>query len=74
METYISEADVRVSIKKHKDTLTYDEKFDFEMETNILYFGEKGKTTVDNKINASQARMKRYGIHKSKQIRYEKFI
>lgn len=66
METYISETELIVRAKKFRDTLSYDEKFNFEMETNILYFGEKGKTTVDNKLNASQARMKRYGVHKNK--------
>ena len=66
METYISEAELTIRSKKYRDTLTYDEKFNFEMETNILYFREKGKTTVDNKLNASQARIKRYGLHKDK--------
>jgi hypothetical protein len=66
METYISEAELMIRAKKFRDTLTYDEKFDFEIETSILYFGDKGKTTINNKLNASQARMKRYGVHKDK--------
>ena len=66
METYISEAELMISAKKFRDTLTYDEKFDFEIETSILYFGDKGKTTMNSKLNASQVRMKRYGVHKDK--------
>jgi len=66
METYISEAELMIRAKKFRDTLTYDEKFDFEIETSILYFGDKGKTTMNSKLNASQARMKRYGVHKDK--------
>jgi hypothetical protein len=66
METYISQSDVMVAIKKHRDTLTYDEKFDFEMETSILYFKQKGKVNFDKHLTASKARMKRYGIHKNK--------
>jgi len=66
METYISEAELMIRAKKFRDTLTYDEKFDFEIETSILYFGDKGKTIMNSKPNASQARMKRYGVHKDK--------
>ena len=66
METYISEQDIMIAIKKHRDTLSYDDKFDFEIESSILYFGDKGKTTMNSKLNASQARMKRYGVHKDK--------
>jgi len=66
METYISEAELMIRAKKFRDTLTYDEKFDFEIETSILYFGDKGKTIMNSKLNASQARMKRYGVHKDK--------
>lgn len=66
METYISEAELMIRAKKFRDTLTYDEKFDFEIETSILYFGDKGKTIINSKLNASQARMKRYGVHKDK--------
>ena len=66
METYISEAELMIRAKKFRDTLTYDERFDFEIETSILYFGDKGKTTMNSKLNASQARMKRYGVHKDK--------
>ena len=36
METYISEAELMIRAKKFRDTLTYDEKFDFEIETSIL--------------------------------------
>lgn len=66
METYISEAELMVRAKKYRDTLSYDEKFDFEIETSILNFKQKGRINFDKHLTASQARMKRYGVHKDK--------
>ena len=66
METYISEADLMVRAKKYRDELSYDDKFDFEIETSILNFKQKGRTNFGKHLTASQARMKRYGIHKNK--------
>ena len=66
METYISEADLLVRAKKYRDELSYDDKFDFEIETSILNFKQKGRTNFGKHLTASQARMKRYGMHKDK--------
>lgn len=66
METYISEADVLVNIKKYRDSLSYDELFDIEMETNRMKLSNKTREKLRNKPTASQVRMKRYGIHKDK--------
>jgi len=66
METYISEADLIVRAKKYRDELSYDDKFDFEIETSILNFKQKGRTNFGKHLTASQARMKRYGMHKNK--------
>jgi len=52
METYISEADILVSIKRYRDSLSYDELFDIEMETS--------------KLKLTDNRLKKYGIHKDK--------
>jgi hypothetical protein len=66
METYISEAELTVRAKKFRDTLTYDEKFDFEMETSILYLTDAIRESFNKKSTASQSRMIRYGVHKDK--------
>jgi len=66
MEKYIDEADILVSIKKHRDSLSYDELFDVEMETSKMKLSDKTREKLRNKPTASQVRMKRYGIHKDK--------
>jgi hypothetical protein len=66
METYINEADILVSIKKHRDSLSYDELFDVEIETSKMKLSDKTREKLRNKPTASQVRMKRYGIHKAK--------
>ena len=66
METYISEADILVSIKRYRDSLSYDELFDIEMETSKLKLTDKTREKLNNKQSASQFRMKRYGVHKDK--------
>tara|TARA_R110000868_G_scaffold306641_2_gene567868 strand:+ start:720 stop:926 length:207 start_codon:yes stop_codon:yes gene_type:complete len=66
MERYISEADIMVAIKKHRDTLSYDDKFDFEMETSILNLTKKSRNKINSKSSALEFRLKKYGIHKDK--------
>jgi hypothetical protein len=66
METYINEADILVSIKKHRDSLSYDELFDVEIETSKMKLSDKTREKLKNKPTASQVRMKRYGMHKAK--------
>ena len=68
METYINEADILVSIKKHRDSLSYDELFDVEMETSKMKLSDKTREKLRNKPTASQVRMKRYGLHKDKRL------
>ena len=66
METYISEADLMVRAKKYRDTLSYDDKFDFEMETTKLNLTNKTREKLNSKKSASEYRLKKYGIHKNK--------
>ena len=66
METYISEADLLVRAKKYRDTLSYDDKFDFEMETVKLNLTNKTREKLNNKQSALDFRLNRYGIHKNK--------
>jgi hypothetical protein len=66
METYISEADILVSIKRYRDSLSYDELFDIEMETSKLKLTDKTREKLNNKQSAAQFRLKKYGIHKDK--------
>jgi hypothetical protein len=66
METYIDEADILVSIKKYRESLSYDELFDIEMETSKLKLSDKTREKLKNAPTASEVRMKRYGMHKNK--------
>jgi hypothetical protein len=66
METYIDAIDILVSIKKHRDSLSYDELFDVEIETSKLKLSDKTREKLKNTPTASQVRMKRYGMHKDK--------
>jgi hypothetical protein len=66
METYIDAIDILVSIKKHRDSLSYDELFDVEIETKRMQLSDKTREKLKNTPTASQVRMKRYGMHKDK--------
>jgi hypothetical protein len=66
METYISEVDIMIAIKKYRDTLSYDDKFDFEIETSKLNLTNKTRDKLNNKQSALEFRLKKYGIHKDK--------
>ena len=66
METYVSEVDIMIAIKKHRATLSYDDKFDFEMETVKLNLTNKTREKLNNKQSALDFRLNRYGIHKNK--------
>ena len=66
METYISEADLMVRAKKYRDTLSYDDKFDFEIETSKLNLTDKTRDKLNGKRSALDYRLKKYGIHKNK--------
>jgi hypothetical protein len=66
MEIYISEADILVSINKYRKSLSYDELFDIDMETNRIRLSDKTREKLKNKPTALQIRMKRYGMQKDK--------
>jgi hypothetical protein len=66
METYISEQDIMIAIKKHRATLSYDDKFDFEIETSKLNLTDKTRDKLNGKQSALEFRLKKYGIHKDK--------
>ena len=62
METYISEIDIMIAIKKYRDTLSYDDKFDFEIETSKLNLTDKTRDKLNTKQSALEFRLKKYGI------------
>ena len=66
MEKYITAEDVMTNIKAYRKFLSYDDQFDFEMETNRLKLSDKSRAKLSNTLTASQHRMNRYGIHKDK--------
>jgi hypothetical protein len=66
METYISEADVLANIKRHRDTLNYDEQFDIDMEFKIIELGNKGIDRFKKNDRYATYLGKRYDRHKLK--------
>ena len=66
MERYITAEDIMTNIKIYRKFLSYDDQFDFEMETNRLKLSDKTRAKLNGTIRASEYRMNRYGIHKDK--------
>ena len=66
MEKYISETDVLVNIKKYRDSLSYDELFDIEMEFKIINLGDRGKARFEKNDRYATYLGKRYERHKKK--------
>ena len=66
METYIAAADVIANIKAYRNSLNYDDQFDFDMETKRIKLSDKRRETLKSTIRASEYRMNRYGVHKDK--------
>ena len=66
METYIAAEDILANIKAYRSSLSYDDQFDFDMETKRIKLSDKRRDTLKNTIRASEHRLNRYGVHKDK--------
>ena len=66
METYIAAEDILANIKAYRNSLNYDDQFDFDMETKRIKLSDKRRETLKSTIRASEYRMNRYGVHKDK--------
>jgi hypothetical protein len=66
MERYITAEDVMTNIRTYRKALSYDDQFDFEMETKKIKLSDKCRARLNGTIRASEYRMNRYGIHKDK--------
>ena len=66
METYIAAEDILANIKAYRNSLDYDDQFDFDMETKRIKLSDKRRDKLKNTTRASEHRMNRYGIHKDK--------
>ena len=66
METYIAAEDIIANIKAYRNSLDYDDQFDFDMETKRIKLSDKHRSKLKNTIRASEYRMNRYGLHKDK--------
>ena len=66
METYIALEDVMANIRVYRSSLSYDDQFDFDMETKRIKLSDKRRETLKSTIRASEHRMNRYGVHKDK--------
>jgi hypothetical protein len=66
MERYIAAEDILANIKAYRNSLDYDDQFDFDMETKRMKLSDKRRETLKSTIRASEYRMNRYGVHKDK--------
>ena len=66
MERYIAAEDIIANIKAYRNSLNYDDQFDFDMETKRMKLSDKRRDKLKNTIRASEHRMNRYGVHKDK--------
>jgi hypothetical protein len=66
MERYITAEEVMNNIRTYRKALSYDDQFDFDMETKRMKLSDKRRDKLKNTISASEYRMNRYGIHKDK--------
>jgi hypothetical protein len=66
METYIATEDILANIKAYRNSLNYDDQFDFDMETKRMKLSDKRRDTLKSTIRASEHRLNRYGVHKDK--------
>jgi chromosome condensin MukBEF MukE localization factor len=66
METYIALEDVIANIRVYRNSLSYDDQFDFDMETKRMKLSDKHRKKLKNTVRASEHRMNRYGVHKDK--------
>ena len=66
MERYLTAEDVMTNIKAYRKSLSYDDQFDFEMETKRMRLSDKRRDKLKNTTRASEYRMNKYGVHKDK--------
>ena len=64
METYISAADIQTSLKKHRNSLSYDDQFDVDMEFKLTKLSDK----AISKFNKND----RYAVYLSKRFKRHK--
>lgn len=63
METFIPDVDILNNIKKYRQSLSYDDQFDIDIETKIMKLSEKGKARFNNNLRAQERRNLRYKIN-----------
>lgn len=66
MERYITAEEVMNNIRTYRKALSYDDQFDFDMETKRIKLSNKCRAKLSSTMRASEHRMNRYGIHKDK--------
>ena len=63
METFIPDVDILNNIKKYRQSLSYDDQFDIDIETKIMNLSEKGKARFNINLRAQERRNLRYKIN-----------
>ena len=53
MERYITAEDVMTNIRTYRKALSYDDQFDFEMETKKIKLSDKCRARLNGTIRAS---------------------
>ncbi len=66
MEKFISAEDILTSIKVYRQSLSYDDAFDYEMESKRMHLSDKGKEKLKNQRTYAQYLANRYKRHKLK--------
>ena len=66
METFIAAADIETSYKKYKNSLSYDELFDIEMEFKIITPSDNKNKKLKKGRTYVQYLAQRYDRHKLK--------
>ena len=64
MERFIAEADILVSIKKYRDSLSPEDRFD--TETKVITLNDKSRAKLNETDRYSTYLAKRYDRHKKK--------
>jgi hypothetical protein len=60
METYITQDDVLISIKRYRDSLTEEERKEKDVEAKIVKLSDRTRAKLQSKPTASETRRIRY--------------
>jgi hypothetical protein len=68
MERFIPAEDIINSIKVYRKSLSYDDAFDYEIETKRILLSDKGKEKLKKQRTYTEYLVDRYKHHKKKAV------